>query len=92
MKSGESYEVMQARMQKAFNLVVNKEHWKLAVKAEVTSTQLEEAGLTIEEVVYSVGYFTGTPATSKLLYTSPSMYGTKFYLVTAPGYYAGPCN
>jgi hypothetical protein len=87
----ETYEVMQARMQKAFNLVAPKEHWKNPVRCEVTSNQLEEAGLTIQQVCESVVYFTGTQALARLITKNP-ITGTEFFMVTAPGYYAGPCN
>jgi hypothetical protein len=88
----ESYEAMQARMTRAFDLVHPAGHWKNPVHAEVTSGQLEEAGLTIEQVAEAVVHFTGTQATLKMLYPHPNQHGVTFYLVTAPGYYAGPCN
>jgi hypothetical protein len=78
----------QARMKKAFALVSpdrEGRHWKDRIDARITSEECRAAGVSLEEVCESVEYMTGTPA--KALVT-----GVGRYHVTAPGYWAGPCN
>lgn len=84
------YQMLQAKMTKAFKLVEPPSHWKNPIDAVVTTEQLREAGLTIGDVAEAVAHFTGTPATIE---QAPSWVSLEpLYHVTAIGYFAGPCN
>lgn len=86
----DAYDAHHNRMKVAFELVQNAEHWKGAVDAVVTAEQLTAVGVTIADVRESVTYFTGTVATVE---QAPSWVALEpRYHVTAPGYWAGPCN
>lgn len=80
----EAYAALQALMHRAFKLVEPATHWKAPIDAVVTWEALVEADVTIDRVAEAVSYFTGTPATVA--------HDPAGYHVTAPGYWAGPCN
>lgn len=73
----------------------DKTSWKGMVRCFVPDRLLAETGLTIAQVAQSVGFFTATEAsvrrTEKGVLFSDSD-PEPGYMVTAPGYYAGPCN
>lgn len=78
-------EMLHERMTRAFKLVEPAGHWKNPIHKVVTNKALFDAGVILPDVMDAVEYFTGTKAT----YTAM---GPLEGLVTAPGYYAGPCN
>jgi hypothetical protein len=74
----------------AFDLVAPKSHWKDAIEAVVRVSVMEAAGLTIDDVTQSVGFYTATEARTQVITGQDgSVWG---YLVTAPGYRAGPAG
>jgi hypothetical protein len=80
--NGYTYEPTQKLLSAAFDMVRNPEHWKNPVDGMV---RWEHANVVMEAVVY----FTGTPAECKRV-RGPD--GQDLAHITAPGYYAGPCN
>jgi hypothetical protein len=74
----------------AFALVTPKSHWKDAIEAVVRISVMEAAGLTIADVTKSVAFYTATEARAETITgENGSLWG---YLVTAPGYRAGPAG
>ena len=88
MQTNTNYNAMQKKMETAFSLVdpskVRGAHWKDAIAAYLTPHQLTTAGLTLGDVLEAIAYFTGTEG--KVHEVGGFLY------VTAPGYWAGPCN
>lgn len=82
--STETYEQMQARLDRAFKLVQPKSHWKDAVDATVHLDTLGTAQVSLEDIRAAVVHFTGTVPTLKL--------ENGACRVTAIGYRAGPCG
>lgn len=85
-----------ARMSRAFDLVspaTHGKHWKASIDATISDPDLCKARVTLADVVDSVLYFTGTSAKAVHATGVPPMAGPGCYWrVTAPGYWAGPCN
>jgi hypothetical protein len=69
----------------AFDRVKNAEHWKGPIRAHVTVT--DEAD--VETILDAIEFYTATAGTATLVESTPI---GKRYLVTAPGYWAGPAN
>ncbi len=83
----ETYEQMQARLTKAFDLVCNKEDWRAEIQTFVSDPVLAAAGVSIEEVREAVIHFTATvPSFSRF------WEGEGGYWVTAIGYRNGPAG
>ena len=68
----------QKQLEMAFALVQNLDHWKGPVNALIPVWEMDVVAAAIE-------HFTGTEAT----FGAPSL---DIVRVTAPGYWAGPCN
>jgi len=74
----------------AFDLVAPKSHWKDAIEAVVRVSVMEAMGLTIFDVTKSVAFYTATEAMAQEISgENGALWG---YLVTAPGYRAGPAG
>lgn len=65
--------------------------WRDRVSAVLHLHDLEEAKITIEEVKAAVEFYTGESPTIRRapLHSDPTL---ETYIVTAPGYSAGPCH
>jgi hypothetical protein len=86
---GDTMDVRSA-MVAAFALVAPKSHWKDAVYAVVSVSSMEASGLTIYDVTESIAFYTATEAkTQAITGENGALWG---YLVTAPGYRAGPAG
>lgn len=81
----ETYEVMQARLTKAFDLVCDHGDWKRPIDALVFDMDLDAVGLTVEDVREAVIHFTATVPVVR----HPSFACWRF---TAIGYRAGPAG
>lgn len=78
----------QAKMQTAFALVspdTQGRNWKDKIDCYVSGKSLADAGVSINDVLASVLYMTGTSAKLTPVHD-------RSWRVTAPGYWAGPCN
>jgi len=76
------------KMESAFALVtpnLRGAHWKDAVEATVSASQLEEAGVSLEDVEQSVIFFTATVPTLDEVEEG-------LWSVTADGYRMGPAG
>jgi hypothetical protein len=85
--AAETYDEMQARMQKAFNLVAPASHWKDRIDATVRVRDLDAAGLRIDDVREAVVHFTATVPT-----ITHHRFVPNAYKVDAAGYRAGPAG
>ena len=84
MPTPESYDAMQARLTKAFNLVQPATHWKDQIDAFVPMEALHRDGLTLHDLSEAVIHFTATVPTIKE--------GRTGFFVKADGYRAGPAG
>ena len=81
-RPAESYEEESARMDAAFELVKNRDHWKDQCRGYVPAEK-------VDDVLAAVIYFTGTVGSTY----GPMKSGPHKGLIriTAPGYWRGPC-
>jgi hypothetical protein len=84
----EALNAHQARMQKAFDIVANPLDWKAPIRVQSSRATwaklLSMTGLTHDEILESIAYFTATTATV-------TEQGDELE-ITAPGYRAGPAG
>lgn len=78
----------------AFDLVADAKDWRAPIRAFVTAAQLDESGLTLNNVIEAVTHYTATGAR-----VHPIAKGERHelgegpgYVVTAKGYRAGPAG
>ena len=82
------FDVLWMLLQTAFALVspdTQGRNWKDKIDCYVSGKSLADAGVSINDVLASVLYMTGTSAKLTPVHD-------RSWRVTAPGYWAGPCN
>jgi len=84
-KTTESYDAMQARLTRAFNLVKPATHWKDRIDAVVDTATLVAIGSDMSELREAVIHFTATTPTMRHI-------AGGLIRVEADGYRAGPAG